>query len=142
MAGLSSNAGGLKQWLHIERLLDAPDIYLQNPRLKCINANDRANKFGYHYFYWTVSHPGTPVVYWNNEWYILCHSKATRKLYHNGEKANIYPYIEVSEPQQTDTSKEQNDPTNEQIQNAPVLIEEDSLGSPHHTRSIKSETPS
>jgi hypothetical protein len=84
----------------------------------------------------------TPVVWAGDRWCALCYSKLNGKPYHKGEEINIYPYIKVSEQQPTNTSEDIEEPTNQEIQNTPVFIKDNSLGSPHCTRSIKSRTNS
>jgi hypothetical protein len=114
-----------------------------NPRLLRIDTNDRANRNRYHYLYWTVSDPATPVIYYKGKWYALQHSKATGKPYHDGQTVDVYPVLqEVPKPQHTNTSKELPDPTDLQIRNTPAVIEPSGPGSPHRPRSIEQRTPS
>jgi hypothetical protein len=99
--------------------------------------NDRTNRLGYHYLYWTVSNPATPVVYHQGQWYALRHSKSTGKPYHDRQRVEVYPWTEVPEPQHTETSDDLPDIINLQIRDTPATIDPSGPGSPHRPRSIE-----
>ncbi len=124
-------------WLPIDELLHAPPLHRDHPRLLWIEADDLRNNRWYRYLSWQVTHPPTPVVWSNNQWYEFHHSLTTGWPYYQGVQVEVYPT-----PQYPDTEDKESNQTNTQIGNAPAIIDPNGLESPHCPRSNQQGTPS
>ena len=128
-------------WLPIDQLLNVPETHQDHPHLLRVEAT-RSNR-GYSYLSWQVTHPPTPVVWTGQEWYEIRHSSTTGRPYREGTPLDIYPTPRYEGDTPTEgTGHETDDSTNLQIRHTPVVIEPNTPGSPHRTRSIESGTPS
>ena len=136
MAHSSSTTGSIKMWLPVDQLLIIPDMHQNHPQLLCINADKPRNNRRYSYLSWQVTHPPTPVVWSNSEWYKFHHSITLGQPYHKGHQIEVY-----LTPIYPDTENKSTASINMQIRSTPAVINTSGPGSPHHNWSIQQGTP-
>src|SRR6266853_4765997 len=137
MAHSSSTAGSTRTWLPVDQLLVVSDLHQNHPQLLHIDVTNPRNHRRYHYLSWQVTHPLTPVVWSNNEWYKFHHSITTGQPYHKGQRIEIYPT-----PVYPDTEEESVTSIDIQIRSTPATIKPSGPGSPHCSRSVQPGTSS
>ncbi len=134
MAGSSISAGSTRMWLPIDKLLFVPETHRAHPRLWCIEAEDPQNTRRYWYLLWEVTHPPTPVVWSDNEWYEFHHSLTTGWPYHQGLHVEVYPTpIYPSEVPVDNTKEETSDTVDQNIRNSPAVIPTSASGKLENT---------
>jgi hypothetical protein len=140
MASSSTLAGSNREWLPIEELTNVPTSHQNHPQITLVAEDYPTNARGYAYLRWEVTHPASPVVWRNDKWYTLRHSKHTGHPYHAGEQIDVYPTPTYAAANKDEDNELAEDLTNLQIRSTPAIIDPSGPGSPHRPRSIELRT--
>jgi hypothetical protein len=93
MVSSSTLAGSNQEWLPLNELTIILASHQNHLQISLIAEDYPMNQREYTYLRWEVTHPITPIVWRNDQWYKLHHSMHTGHPYHTGERIDIYPTL-------------------------------------------------